>query len=469
MSIRQKALLIIHGIGEQKEFETLNEFTDGFFQAIRRKIQASMITNQQVSVTNEFNFGSRGKRDDGVVLEDLGFARVRLKEHHIDLYEGYWAKLALKPRFREIIAWLFSVLISNLVRIRPFTSIVGIFLMGLLLLIYMVPFLPLFPLIKFNEIFRMLICLIIFSLVVWIRNTIYIHIKRRRFQSHSNWLNFIGGYVGDIGDYTITLILVYPLLFYLFLQLGQYGKMCLIILGSVVISNILMFIFGKIRRNRKIKLGIDIILDILSYLPYLLPFLILVERCSGYCKVTISIVFILVSIIRKFASSFIFNYAGDVVIYTDDEFKKDKEKINKKIKERLIKMLNKYDEVYVIGHSLGSVIGYDVLYDVLVKNLIPDKEKIKVYFISVGSPLDKIAYLFRKKQKIKGKKAPGLDGIMWYNFHELSDFIGAKLNLYNHQIENILSKKFWYNPLSSHTGYWQVPKVMNKIIDIMEI
>jgi len=314
----------------------------------------------------------------------------------------------------------------------------------------------------------MLVCLTMFSLVVWIRNTIYIHLKKGRFQSHSKWLNFIGGYVGDIGDYTITLIIAYPLFFRLFLQLGEYGEKGLIILGSILISNILMLLFEKRRRKRKIKFGIEIILDIGQYLPYLFPFLILVERCPLYGKVIISIAFIIVSILRKCASSFIFNYVGDVVIYTDDEFKKDKEKINKKIKERLIKILNEYDEVYVIGHSLGSVISYDVLYDIVVKNPIPDKGKIKAYF-SIGSPLDKIAYLIREKRGIKGKKRAGLDGIMWYNFYELSDFIGANLDLYNHQIENIPSKKFWYNPLSAHTGYWRVPKVMNKIIEIIGI
>jgi len=146
--------------------------------------------------------------------------------------------------------------------------------------------------------------------------------------------------------------------------------------------------------------------------------------------------------------------------------------IKKEIRQKIEIIIGEdINDIYVIGHSLGSVIGYDVLYQILVQNPISDKEKIKAYF-SVGSPLDKIAYLFKWEKRTKDEKFPGLGEIYWYNFHELLDPVGANLDLYEHKkdkFENIYSFKYKCNPLSAHIGYWQIPKVMNKIVDVMKI
>jgi len=474
--MKKKAALIIHGIGEQKEFDTLNEFTDGFFQAIRRKIQSARSIN---TVSCEFRFGSRGKVD-GRYLEDAGFATIKLPDCYIDLYEGYWARLSTIPRFRQIIAWIFSTLIRKLwdtirsiftFKFKEFFRslfIVGIGIIFLLLLlgIYLVPFLPLFPLVDFKEILGMLFIFIIFTTWIWLRNKIWIWIKNYFLKKDKipTLLNLIGGYVGDIVDYGITLILVYYLFLIHFQQLGLFGKNALIIFVCITISNVFMLIVQWLKRMVKINRLLDIIFDIGVYFPFLLPFLI-EKRWNIGC---IPLIFIGIVIIRKLSIPFMQGYVGDVVIYTDKEFEKVREDIKKKISQRIEMIISKdIDDIYVIGHSLGSVIGYDVLYDILVNKEI-NMEKIKAYF-TVGSPLDKIAYLFRKEKKTKGKKAPGLDDINWYNFYELLDLVGANLNFYEHPIKNILSNKFWYNPLSAHISYWQVPKVMNKMIDIMDI
>jgi hypothetical protein len=63
-----------------------------------------------------------------------------------------------------------------------------------------------------------------------------------------------------------------------------------------------------------------------------------------------------------------------------------------------------YDRVVVVGHSLGSVVAYDVLNEMLRAEIYKGQSQLKVRerthaLITFGSPLDKTAFIFRQQTK----------------------------------------------------------------------
>jgi hypothetical protein len=176
-----------------------------------------------------------------------------------------------------------------------------------------------------------------------------------------------------------------------------------------------------------------------------------------------------------------------------------------------------YDEIIVLGHSLGSVVAYHALNAVLVTDALrPPTQPLRAaertsLFLTFGSPLDKITYLFRA-QAAKPHEAPrkarrpdedrrtgpvlavavpgdstfrdALDGafaplascsatrwqIPWTNIWAPGDIISGALNYFdpaenkrrpndpprvNNEKEDNASR---WKPIAAHTRYWMQPK-----------
>jgi hypothetical protein len=135
-----------------------------------------------------------------------------------------------------------------------------------------------------------------------------------------------------------------------------------------------------------------------------------------------------------------------------------------------------YDRIVVTGHSLGSVIAYDALNAVIAEDLM-QKEKGQVIdrtrmFLTFGSPLDKIAYIFGfhddDVQELLAVSAQPLildykyRRFPWVNVHAKADIVSGRLDLYDlpegrapkhRRVENI-EDPLALAPLAAHTSYW---------------
>ena len=195
-------------------------------------------------------------------------------------------------------------------------------------------------------------------------------------------------------------------------------------------------------------------------------------------------------------------YVADVAVYTDMDAKSKNHETRNAILAgstamlRVLLTCNDYDRVILAGHSLGSVIAYDTINELLdQRNAWPgppwdtpnpflslaDVQKLKG-LITFGSPLDKIYYFFRehvkRDQAIRAqvlsmlhsfrKKRAGraygefeftyafnqLRDLVWLNAWAFMDPVSSKLKFYepNHQ------QQFHYAvPVAAHLRYWSDP------------
>jgi hypothetical protein len=207
-------------------------------------------------------------------------------------------------------------------------------------------------------------------------------------------------------------------------------------------------------------------------------------------------------------------YLGDVAVYVNTDQKAKnyaarvqilngstaalmrllKAKIIEQGKERL-----KYDEVILVGHSLGSVISYDTI-DELVNHAEATREEpggVKADLgiskdelekltglVTFGSPLDKIYYFFRQQvrsdqavraqilsylhafRKVRSNRDYGEYAfpryepfepkrLRWLNAWSVMDMVSGKLSFY--RVDH--RQHFWYwAPLLAHLSYWGDPK-----------
>lgn len=155
----------------------------------------------------------------------------------------------------------------------------------------------------------------------------------------------------------------------------------------------------------------------------------------------------------------------------------------------------RYDYVILAGHSLGSVIAYDTINELLVQlNSVPgsDGDRPDVFLkkeqlqklrglVTFGSPLDKIYYFFRGHvkedqairaqilsmlysfRKIESHRQYGefkfryefkqLDSLTWVNAYAHLDPVSARLKFYKLDPTDQKAFHYWI-PGYAHLGYW---------------
>jgi hypothetical protein len=195
-------------------------------------------------------------------------------------------------------------------------------------------------------------------------------------------------------------------------------------------------------------------------------------------------------------------YVADVAVYVNADPKSKNYKARNAILEgstAALKMLlgsDAYDRVILAGHSLGSVIAYDTINELLAERNAeprpkPDQpdpyldpaqlQKLKG-LLTFGSPLDKIYYFFRehvkRDQAVRAqilsmlysfrKKRAGrtygefqfnysfdqLDELEWLNAWACLDPVSGRLNFYHVNDQ----RQFCYAvPVLAHLSYWSDP------------
>jgi len=154
-----------------------------------------------------------------------------------------------------------------------------------------------------------------------------------------------------------------------------------------------------------------------------------------------------------------------------------------------------YDNVILVGHSLGSVIAYDTINEIIsamhAKSNQGEPREVELHepalqkltgLVTFGSPLDKIYYFFREHvrhdeairaqilsmlhsfRKVRSYRDYGeftfhyslpCPPLTWLNAWSPLDPVSAKLSFYNVDVQ----KGFWYwIPILAHLSYWRDPK-----------
>jgi hypothetical protein len=198
---------------------------------------------------------------------------------------------------------------------------------------------------------------------------------------------------------------------------------------------------------------------------------------------------------------------GDVRLYVEPHGEIEKaivQRIDKRVGEDLLRMLGldwnfnklppkamiqidgkpfEFKRIVWVAHSLGSVISYNVLSDLFARSdefewtgTAEQKKGVEKFrtalqrFVTLGSPLDKIATLFPGKVLRPWKPAQytvGCTKKWWVNFYHVLDPVSGALNHpeickrivpHNHHIG------IGHGPGVAHTGYWKDPLVLEYIL-----
>jgi hypothetical protein len=202
-----------------------------------------------------------------------------------------------------------------------------------------------------------------------------------------------------------------------------------------------------------------------------------------------TLVWLLAIGVSAVARRFLVAYVGDVAAYIQpqelDRFNRLRERVKECVwKSALAVFLSseRYDEVVIVGHSLGSAIAYDTLnrlYREEQLGVVPGVQARSKLFVTFGSPLDKIAFLFA----MQGSNREGLDALAasiqpliafpairprWVNLYSNWDIISGGLDFYDktpdspHHVENVSDPDacVW---LAAHTEYWDGRLVFDTI------
>jgi len=193
---------------------------------------------------------------------------------------------------------------------------------------------------------------------------------------------------------------------------------------------------------------------------------------------------------------FVVQYMGDVAIYVSsnevNEFWRIRDEI-KGIGLRAAAAVYKaidlpaaggaatfsYGQVVVVGHSLGSVVAYDTLnavfgHDQPAPHALRAVERTYA-FITLGSPLDKTAFLFRQhlpganlvREVLAAAIQPMIQSYefrprWWINVYAKADIISGSLDYYDdppapsdaRRVRNLRDPVWAVLPTTAHTGYW---------------
>jgi len=195
---------------------------------------------------------------------------------------------------------------------------------------------------------------------------------------------------------------------------------------------------------------------------------------------------------------FLVEYMGDVAIYVTS-FKVSRwDEVRDKIKKTVAEVVGGvygarsgldgkgdflYSKVMVVGHSLGTVISYDVLNWLVLqdelaamegrpKDVVGVSARTKL-MLTFGSPLDKVAFLFRTKgntDELREAAAAAWQPLIreygfrpaeWVNIWSWFDIVSANLRFYDDPSaagagKRVVNKRDpeAFVPLVAHTEYW---------------
>jgi len=468
------AILVIHGIGEQNPYETLDSFARGIFRFLKHTCQSVNLSSLRTSLKDWTQVGMQ---------ITVNHAEDPKRQGHVDIFEYYWA-----PETEDKLSWKDTLKWLVLTDLRPLRYFADNLLMEMKEGSFRSAMLRSFELYA-REIARVLILYVpLAASLLWLLG----------------WLASAPGIWSALKSITVAL--------------GSYPGWPKVVLSCYALSILMLWftlqsLTSYLRRGRfsieRLAEGVWFGLAFLSATMFLLAGFFLSFRYGVslqplWAKIFAkSVLYPFCAALIAAAWSYILTaYVADVAVYVSSDAKSKnyaaRTAILKASCEALKRILvdKRYDRVILAGHSLGSVIAYDTINELLVQvNSNPgpaddqpsprlESKQLKKLtgLVTFGSPLDKIYYFFREHVKADqairaqilsmlysfrkvtsqrdygpfkfGYKFDQLDQLVWLNAYAHMDFVSAKLKFYDLKGEdNQRSFRYWL-PGLAHLSYW---------------
>lgn len=496
---RKQALLIIHGIGEQNPYETLDSFARGVFTYLRDALHVhakAKLCPIEIAHKDWTQVGMRiGLFDKDRELPECPESSAHAAKHgedepdaRVDLFEYYWAPLTEdKLTAVETVKW---VLFTDLTPLKYFVDdlqeMIGAQHMGRLratgkaLKLYA------------RELARVLLLYVPLAaglglLLHWLSGT------------HS-WTEALKNIFAHSLAYLTVVHGAILLLYFLTALMGWFGLQGLWELkqypGAAIetIGDVVWLVLDALGAAVFLAVALELDLRPGRYVAWHV-----LRRVFGNGHWQPLAGAALAWIVGYAMTA----YVADVAVYTNMDAKSKNFVTRNAILDgstAALKMLlacGEYDRVILAGHSLGSVIAYDTINEILAQyNANPspqqdDRPELALTLaqleslkglVTFGCPLDKIYYFFRehvkRNQAIRAqilsmlhsfrKKRSGrdygkfefnyhfgqLDELVWLNAWARMDFVSGRLQFY--RVNN--QRQFCYaTPVLAHLSYWSDP------------
>ena len=485
LSHSRTAMLVIHGIGEQNPYETLDQFARNLTRYLKHEGGIDDLTLSAHKIDHndwtEAMIRLQTQRHGPPIPDDPD---SRSGEAEIDIYEYYWApQTEDKISYKATISWLIKTtltpikLLSQNVAIMEDESDEGLTK----------------PEILGRELRRIAwiyipILLALVSLLAWLSNLGDVQGTFKEIAKEWN-----GNHPWVRAGMTL-LFAVAAILYWVTLKQGvsallawfrQQGSPAILkLLARTLVAPVLLTLAG-------LALGRWQQVTIAQYFHPLFNLHVLLA---------------LVALgLGRIVQAFLKNFVGDVAVYVNADAKAKNYAARRAILSGATLAMTRilkddprsYQQIIVAGHSLGSVIAYDVLNEVMNRRLattdqvvgaVParaeihqnDLDKIKG-LITFGSPLDKVVYFFREYvppeqnvraqissflhsfrkrpsqrdygiYKVQPYRADSLDHVHWLNAWSKQDPVSGMLHFYR----NVQRQDFNYLiPIYAHLSYWE--------------
>ncbi len=500
------AVIVTHGMGQQVPYETIEDVAEAIWRGAEATSSPSLI--------RWVRLGTRGKDD---IEPELVRAEIQVqhagKMFDVHIYEAYWAPLTEgKVTLKDVMSFLFGTGWNGL-----WNAQIGIFRRWM------------FGKEQYFKLRKLLILAILaFLMLLLISLVIMNAVLVAAATSHAIGASeaFPGKLTGPLTADFIVADIAAVLIF-----LGTFGIpwLCKKLTSAPGIPrglSILEWILTGAGAMLILAAGFAMPPHMWSCTPerWVWPYVSewaahLAEGCGGFVKFTGCLNKVCIAVLWAFefgaaaiARWFLIEYAGDVPAYVAFHTVSKFYDLRQKIWDTAMKVARAvyraetqstanpaeldflYKNIIVVGHSLGSVISYDVLNGLLLEEAASDRflniaDRTRM-FLTLGSPLDKTAFLFRTQadmqSSVREVAAAAVQpmiqdyshrAIEWVNLYSKSDIISGALDYYDPPNEgNVHDKKRFRvlgaprrihvparnlldpaarTPLAAHVEYWQ--------------
>ncbi len=486
------AILVIHGIGEQKPYETLDQFARNLTRYLRYEggiddlvLSAQKIDhNDWVEAMIRLETAKHGPR-----------AQEGQQRAYVDLYEYYWApETEDKISYKQTIAWLIKTTLTpirmldqNITAIENETHTEGLSRSAILYR-------------ELRRIAYLYIPLVVFMVLL------------------GAWLPSALNLVGDLKEAARQWNADHPIVRAIMTVLFAIS----LVMYWVVLKELVAKAFRRLRQQTAMVsswvttntfaagallilsgLGIGYLFNV-NLAQYVNPVL------------NVHIVFALAALgVAKVIQLFLVNFVGDIAVYVNADAKAKNFAARRAVLNGAVSAINRilkdraraYENVIVAGHSLGSVIAYDSLNELMNRCQTGGDHDQAIYatpdqivgdqpagaavhrgdlarirgLVTFGSPLDKVHYFFREYvpenesaraqilsllrsfrtrpsgsdygiYRLEPYVANQLNNVKWLNAWSKQDPVSGMLHFY----APVTRQHFGYLiPIYAHLSYWE--------------
>ncbi|MBK6940834.1 MAG: hypothetical protein IPH13_11635 [Planctomycetes bacterium] len=439
------AVIVVHGIGQQLPFETLDAFAHG-------------LTRDDPLATNAVRLARVGTRD--LPRVEVALTRGLPKPRELHLYEAYWAPLTEgKVTLRDVFAFLCLAAWDGFWNTKG-----GRFM---------------------RFMFGRVVDLAASRGTRWHLAIAGLVVLALGVLNATATALFASTIVDANGSGFFDAVVV--------AELTKIGAACvalaLLFAGSMIVTRQLVLLFGVLGAliGGAVAIGVAAVMHASGEGP-LVPIDVLPWLGTNLAVAVFWTVLVVASAyVRRLLVQFIGDIAAYITPQYVDRFLEVRTQIKNAVREVVEAVYRQreegrpaYDRILLVGHSLGSVAAYDALNAMLNADKLDPDQAVAVLdrtklLLTFGSPLDKTAFIFTTRGRDSGTVREALAAavqpmiqhesyrtIPWINVHSKQDIVSGALDFYDDpawpggsplRVRNVEDPDA-KTPLVAHVEYW---------------